>query len=326
MDASLLKRNNVLDVNPTVANIDITTAASDWLWAVFAVMALSAIVLLVLGHATRPIGERAFHELAAALCFTASIAYYSMASDLGATAVPVEFIRGGTLGENWVDVGVLRPTRSIWYARYIDWTITTPLLLLELALTTALPLSQVFGLIFFDIVMIITGLLGALTPTRYKWGFFTFGCVAMLWIFWVLAVPARKSASHLGTDFHRTYTSSALMLCVLWLVYPVIWAVCDGGNVITPTSEMVAYGVLDLLAKPVFSFIHVMQLSRLDYARLGMSSSKVSDGAHQGLLKGDQGPTGYGSSAAATPRPSTAVVGDGNAFHHTGAANTDTAV
>lgn len=91
-----------------------------------------------------------------------------MASDLGATAVPVEFIRGGTLGENWVDVGVLRPTRSICgsslfpltpslltpfldagYARYIDWTITTPLLLLELALTTALPLSQVFGLIFF---------------------------------------------------------------------------------------------------------------------------------------------------------------------------------
>jgi len=57
-----------------VANIDITTAASDWLWAVFAVMGLSAIALLVLGHATRPIGERAFHELAAALCFTASIA------------------------------------------------------------------------------------------------------------------------------------------------------------------------------------------------------------------------------------------------------------
>lgn len=27
--------------------------------------------------------------------------------------------------------------------------------------------------------MIITGLLGALTPTRYKWGFFTFGCVAV---------------------------------------------------------------------------------------------------------------------------------------------------
>ncbi|GAA5892110.1 hypothetical protein JCM8208_001436 [Rhodotorula glutinis] len=327
MDAILSKRNDVLSLNPLVANIDITTAASDWLWAVFAVMGLSAIALLVLGHATRPIGERAFHELAAALCFTASIAYYSMASDLGATPIEVEFIRGGTLGQNWVDIGVLRPTRSIWYARYIDWTITTPLLLLELALTTALPLSQIFGLVFFDIVMIITGLLGALTASRYKWGFYVFGCVAMLWIFWVLFFPARKSASHLGTDYHRAYTSSAIVLCTLWTVYPVVWGVADGGNVITPTSEMVAYGVLDLLAKPVFSFWHVFQLSRLDYARLGMSSSKVSDGAHQGLLKPDQGPSGYNAgSAAATPRPSSAVVGDGTGFHRTGAANTDNAV
>lgn len=37
-----------------------------------------------------------------------------MASDLGATAVPVEFVRGGTLGENWVALGVTDPTRSIW--------------------------------------------------------------------------------------------------------------------------------------------------------------------------------------------------------------------
>lgn len=48
------------------------------------------------------------------------------------------------------------------------------------------------------------------------------------------------------------------------------WGVADGGNYITPTSEMVAYGVLDILAKPVFSVVHLMSLSRLDHARLGM--------------------------------------------------------
>jgi len=144
-----------------------------------------------------------------------------MASDLGATPIEVEFIRGGTLGQNWVDIGVLRPTRSIWYARYIDWTITTPLLLLELALTTALPLSQIFGLVFFgtftllsscrspwklssigardlladlpllfllaDIVMIITGLLGALTASRYKWGFYVFVSID---------IPSRRRGRH----------------------------------------------------------------------------------------------------------------------------------
>lgn len=47
------------------ADIDITTHGSDWLWAVFSVMLLSAIGILVWGHVARPLGERAFHELAA---------------------------------------------------------------------------------------------------------------------------------------------------------------------------------------------------------------------------------------------------------------------
>lgn len=30
--------------------------------------------------------------------------------------------------------------------------------------------------------MIITGLIGALVVSSYKWGFFTFGCAAMLFV------------------------------------------------------------------------------------------------------------------------------------------------
>ena len=110
--------NNALSANPTTSNIDITTHASDWLWAVFCVMIVSAIGLLVLG-ALQPVGRRAFHHLGAALCFTASIAYFCMASDLGSTPIVVEYIRGGSLGADWVSQGVRDPTRSIWYARYI---------------------------------------------------------------------------------------------------------------------------------------------------------------------------------------------------------------
>ncbi|BGP69342.1 hypothetical protein NBRC10513v2_002685 [Rhodotorula toruloides] len=257
--------NNALALNPkkTRANIDITTHASDWLWAVFAVMALSSIAILAWGHLKRPVGERAFHELAAALCFTASIAYFAMASDLGSTAIPVEFIRSGTRGANWVSQGVTRPTRSIW------------------------------------------------------WGFYAFGCAALLYITYFLLVPGRRSSQRLGTDFHKSYSTGALYLSLLWLVYPTIWGVADGGNYIAPTSEMVAYGVLNILAKPVFSVVHLLSLSRLDYARLGMSSSKVSDGAHQNLLNEKMGP----NSTSATPRASTVAspnagtYGDGSHFH-----------
>lgn len=61
------------------------------------------------------------------------------------------------------------------YVRYIDWTITTPLLLLELLLGTGLPLSDIITVVFMDLVMIVTGLIGSLVTSSYKWGFFVFG-------------------------------------------------------------------------------------------------------------------------------------------------------
>lgn len=61
------------------------------------------------------------------------------------------------------------------YVRYIDWVITTPALLLELCLASGLPLSDIVTLVFFDLVMIITGLVGGLVQSSYKWGYYAFG-------------------------------------------------------------------------------------------------------------------------------------------------------
>lgn len=66
--------------------------------------------------------------------------------------------------------------------RYIQWFINAPLILLMLLLTTGLPLSPIFLTLFFIEVTVIGGLVGALTPTSYKWGFFTFGVLALLYV------------------------------------------------------------------------------------------------------------------------------------------------
>ncbi len=193
-------------------------------------------------------GQRTFFYLVQALLATASIAYFCLASDLGATPVTVEFIHG-----NWAHTGQGRdglPTRQIWYVRYIDWTITTPLLLLTLLLTAPVPLSTVFMTIFMDLVMIITGLIGALVVSVYKWGFFAFGCAALFWIYYVLFGPARIAAKEGGEDLHKAYIVGTSILSFLWFLYPICWGLADGGNAIHPDSEMVFYGVLDVLAKP----------------------------------------------------------------------------
>ena len=83
-----------------------------------------------------------FHQMAVVILTTATIAYFSMASDLGSTPVTEEFARGdpGTR-QIWVRTTSPRTgtsrralARTVsctpQFVRYIQWFITLPLLLL----------------------------------------------------------------------------------------------------------------------------------------------------------------------------------------------------
>lgn len=72
----------------------------------------------------------------------------------------------------------------------------------------------------------------------------------MFAVFHTLIFSARKAALAIGEDVHKAYVRSALTLSFLWFLYPIAWGLCDGGNVISTDSEMIFYGILDLLAKP----------------------------------------------------------------------------
>lgn len=70
------------------------------------------------------------------------------------------------------------------YARYIQWFINFPLLLFMLLFTSALSLSDILATGFFAWATVVCGLVGALTPTRYKWGFFVLGVCALLYVWY----------------------------------------------------------------------------------------------------------------------------------------------
>lgn len=71
--------------------------------------------------------------------------------------------------------------------------------------------------------MIITGLIGSLVISDYKWGYYAGGCVAMLFVFYMLIVPGRSSARAINQAAYDSYFKSALLLSVLWFLYPVAW-------------------------------------------------------------------------------------------------------
>lgn len=115
--AALTYANNALDVNTNTQNgkhVDeaITRLGSDWYFAICSIMGATAIGIIGSSY-MKPRSDRIFFYLCAAICTTASIAYYAMGSNLGWTPIDNEWRRSisGVDGKN----------REIFYVRYIDW-------------------------------------------------------------------------------------------------------------------------------------------------------------------------------------------------------------
>jgi bacteriorhodopsin len=174
-------------------------------------------------------------------------------------------------------------------------------LIADLLLTAGVPWPTILWTVFLDEVMIVTGLVGALVSTSYKWGYFALGCAAMFGVFWNIAWEGRKQARSLGADVSRTYLLCGVWTLLIWLLYPIAWGlVCEtrarkcrrhgtssfflteilqseGGNVIAPDSEAVFYGVLDFCAKPIFSIVLIIGHWKIDPARLGLKLRDYSE-------------------------------------------------
>jgi hypothetical protein len=162
--------------------------------------------------------------------------------------------------------------------------------------------------LLLDEVMIITGLVGALVRSSYKWGYFVFAMAALFAVTWNLVWTARKHAMALGKDIHTAFLICGIWTLFLWFLYPVAWGVSEGANVIHPDSEAIFYSVLDVLAKPVFGAVLLYFHRNIDPNRLGMSIRDYEDypvGHDREKSAGYRGGVDHGATGPATI-PSTA--------------------
>ncbi|KAI9050445.1 hypothetical protein LZ554_005609 [Drepanopeziza brunnea f. sp. 'monogermtubi'] len=256
-----LKANPNIFLYPAASDINITTRGSDVYWAVCAVMAASTLGFMGASFVV-PRHNRIFYYITAGITLVASIAYFTMAANLGYAAIPVEFIRS--------DPKVAGFYREIFYVRYIDWVVTTPLLLLDVLLTAGLPWPTILYTLLIDEVMIVTGLVGALVASSYKWGYFVFAMVALFFLAYQVLYVGKNHAYGINSSVGRTYMLCGGWTMFLWFLYPIAWGLSEGGNVISGDSEAVFYSILDVLAKPVFGLILILGHRNIDPAILGL--------------------------------------------------------
>lgn len=196
-----------------------------------------------------------------------SVAYFLQASDLGFTAIATEF-------SHYVPKGTLR---QVWYARWVDYVLTMPLLVLLMFFLTGLCTSDMLIGCFMAAAWPACFLIGMLIRSTYKWPFFTFGCVFLIYLWYILLGPGRVSARRMGGGFGGAYFTGAAWYCFMTLIYPIAWGCCEGGNTISTTSEFVWYGILDLLLKPFFLIFFLLTIGRLDLTRLQLYAGKYTD-------------------------------------------------
>jgi bacteriorhodopsin len=215
----------------------------------FTVMSLASLVIYATGNKQPP--SRHHTLLHASVPFIAATAYLAMAFGIGS---------------------VLKLDGSITYfARYADWSVTTPILLSGLVLTafhdqgrTGEVGGYLTPIIVLDVLMILTGLISSLAGVPLaKWVWFFWSCVAFFGVLYLLWVPLRAIAVERGQAIGTAYSKNVTFLTVIWFLYPIVFLIGPEGLKMIPDSTSVwAILVMDIVAKVAYAFFAASNLDK----------------------------------------------------------------
>lgn len=145
--------------------------------------------------------------------------------------------------------------RTFFWLRYFEWSITTPLLVLGVVmLTQAGKLTA--DAMMLDYVMIVTGLLAAVSPAPYRFLALGASMLAYLGLVYILVNAAKEKAMERPEPTRDLFIRLQSLLLMLWTAYPFIWMLStDGFALLTSTTSHRVFLVLDLCAKIGFAYL-----------------------------------------------------------------------
>lgn len=109
--------------------------------------------------------------------------------------------------------------------RYVDWLLTTPLMLLKFPLLLGVGASGIrfmLRLVALDFVMIFTGLIGEVVPgiPAVHYGMFLIGCFAWLLIVVSMVMALGELPAKISQATRRAVRTMSLFIVIGWAIYP----------------------------------------------------------------------------------------------------------
>lgn len=254
--------------------VALTPAQHELVYYALVVAALALLAHFLRSVTTRnEVGPRYRPAVIASLCITA-IAFVSY------VAVILDFRFGydATAG-GWVPNEAAVGTFS---SRYMDWSVTVPLLCVELLVVTGIAGAAARRTRFIAMasafLMIFTGYLGGVVIDggENRVALITWGLISTVFFVVLYVVLIRAVRQHLGelsNEAGRSLVNATLLLLTVWLVYPLVYLiqiVASGGE--WTTTMHLALSAADIIAKVGFgALVHkVAKVRTADDARAGL--------------------------------------------------------
>ncbi len=164
--------------------------------------------------------------------------------------------------------------QTTYWARYADWVVTTPLLLVALWLTATtrgdkskhVPL--LLGLVAADIIMILSGLVGDLSTGTARFVYFGIGVAALVVLFALVWGPLKRVAEQ-DPEIGSIYRKVAAYLGLFWIGYPLTWILGPSGlGIVGQDVDTALFILLPIFSKVGFSIFDLSQLRRVGGERL----------------------------------------------------------
>lgn len=169
------------------------------------------------------------------------------------------------------DIGTVSASgRIVSIPRYVDWLITTPLILLFLAMLGRTGRGSLARLVVADIALLLLGAVAVVVAGPIRWAAFAAGVVFFGLLVYELYVRIPRLATFSNERTRILFITLRNLTIALWTLYPVVWVLAPSGiGLLTRDMAMLVVAYLDLISKAAFVALAVDGMDALADADRG---------------------------------------------------------
>jgi sensory rhodopsin len=158
--------------------------------------------------------------------------------------------------------------------RYIDWLLTTPVLVGYTAHAAGMGRRWITGLVLADLLMIVFGGVAVATAGSIQWVAFGLSALCHMILLGILYSVLPSYAEQQRPERRRLAHVLQNHVGLLWLAYPLVWVFGPGLQMVSATGLAIIITFMDVVAK--VPFVYFVYQARHAFAAKDTGSAAIS--------------------------------------------------